>query len=128
LRHLSVAVAESAGAAVGVGARAAQQGAAVVVGVRAAQQGVAVVVEARAAHRGAVVVVAESAGAVEAAVFQQGALEPDPVSCLRALMEQRDHVGTLSATRRPGHDGVAQKIPDHNADPVGAHANKDTHG
>ena len=60
--------------------------------------------------------------------FQGGPLELDRVCVLRAGMEQRGGPGILSATHRPGHDGVAQKIPDHNADPVGVHANKDTAG
>ena len=90
------------------------------------QQGAAVAVEARAVQQ----LVAAVAGAVRAAQqgssFQRGPLEPDRVCSLRAGMEQLGGLGILSATHRPGHYGVAQKIPDHNADPVGVHANKDT--
>ncbi len=131
-----------------VEARAAQQGAAVVAVaaaeafVRAAQQGVAVAVEAHAARQGVAVAAeafvraAQQAAAVaaeafvraaqQAAALQGGPLEPDLVCVLRRGMEQRGGPGILSATRLPGHDGVAQKIADYNADPPGVHANKDT--
>lgn len=104
--------------------------------VEAAHQASAAVVEARAAQQvsAAVVEAAQqvSAVAVEAAqqvsAFQGGPVEPDLVYFLRAGMEQRGRPGILSATHRPGRDGVAQKIPDHNADPAGVHASKDTAG
>src|SRR4030042_1069229 len=40
-------------------------------------------------------------------------------------LEQRGDAGILSATLHPGHDGVVQKISGHNADLVGARANRD---
>ena len=112
-------------AAVVAVARAAQQGAAVEAVVRAVQQAAAVVAEARAARQGAAVV-AVARAAQQGAAFQGEPLEPALVCVLRGGMEQRGRLGILSATHRPGHDGVAQKIPDYNADPAGVRANKDT--
>lgn len=112
-------VAES-GAAAAVEARAALQASAVAVEAAGAAE-----VEARAAHQVSAVAV-EAAQQVSA--FQGGPVEPDLVYFLRAGMEQRGRPGILSATHRPGRDGVAQKIPDHNADPAGVHASKDTAG
>ncbi len=111
-------------------ARAAQQGAAVAAEIRAARQGAAVEVETRAVLQGAAVavVVAEVfvRAAQQAAALQVGPLEPDLVCVLRRGMEQRGGPGILSATRRPGHDGVARKIAGYSADPAGVHSNKDT--
>ena len=70
--------------------------------------------------------VAESAGAVWASVFQRGRLEQEPVCSPGFWMLQPGGPGILSATQHPGHDGVAQKTADYNADLPGVDANKDT--